>query len=40
MRTDSVNLSSLAINTSKAEIITMAGEIRKNPKFTTRTKGA
>ena len=41
MRTDSVNLSSLAINTSKTEIITMAGEkYVKIRKFTTRTKGA
>lgn len=41
MRTDSVNLSDLAIGTSKAEIISMAGEkyvhIRK---FTTKSKGA
>ena len=41
MRTDSVNLSDLALGTSKAEIIRMAGEkyvhIRK---FTTKTKGA
>jgi len=41
MRTDSVNLSDLALGTSKAEIISMAGEkyvhIRK---FTTKTKGA
>jgi len=41
MRTDSVNLSDLALNTSKAEIISMAGEkyvhIRK---FTTKSKGA
>jgi DNA topoisomerase-1 len=41
MRTDSVNLSDLAINTSKAEIISMAGDkyvhIRK---FTTKSKGA
>ncbi|HQB27790.1 MAG TPA: type I DNA topoisomerase [Paludibacter sp.] len=41
MRTDSVNLSSLALNTSKAEIITMAGEkYVKIRKFTTKTKGA
>ena len=40
MRTDSVNLS-LALNTSKAEIITMAGEkYVKIRKFTTKTKGA
>ncbi|MDR1585145.1 MAG: type I DNA topoisomerase [Prevotellaceae bacterium] len=41
MRTDSVNLSDLALNTSKAEIISMAGEeyfFRR--KFTTKTKGA
>ncbi|MFT3751738.1 MAG: type I DNA topoisomerase [Paludibacter sp.] len=41
MRTDSVNLSDLALGTSKAEIINMAGEkyvhIRK---FSTKTKGA
>ena len=41
MRTDSVNLSNLALGTSKAEIISMAGEkyvhIRK---FSTKTKGA
>ncbi len=41
MRTDSVNLSDLALNTSKAEIISMAGEkyvhIRR---FNTKTKGA
>jgi len=41
MRTDSVNLSDLALGTSKAEIISMAGEkyvhVRK---FTTKTKGA
>jgi len=41
MRTDSVNLSDLALGTSKAEIISMAGEkyvhIRK---FSTKTKGA
>jgi DNA topoisomerase-1 len=41
MRTDSVNLSDLALGNSKAEIISMAGEkyvhIRK---FTTKTKGA
>ena len=41
MRTDSVNLSDLALNTSKAEIISMAGQkyvhIRK---FTTKSKGA
>jgi len=41
MRTDSVNLSDLALGTSKAEIISMAGEkyvhIRK---FNTKTKGA
>ena len=41
MRTDSVNLSDLALNTSKAEIISMAGEkywqIRK---YQTKSKGA
>jgi DNA topoisomerase-1 len=41
MRTDSVNLSDMALGTSKAEIISMAGEkyvqIRK---FTTKSKGA
>jgi len=41
MRTDSVNLSDLALGTSKAEIISMAGDkyvhIRK---FNTKTKGA
>jgi len=41
MRTDSVNLSDLALGTAKAEIISMAGEkyvhIRK---FTTKSKGA
>ncbi len=41
MRTDSVNLSDLALNISKSEIISMAGEkyvhIRK---FSTKTKGA
>ncbi len=41
MRTDSVNLSSLAINTSKSEIIKMAGEkYVKIRKFTTKSKGA
>lgn len=41
MRTDSVNLSSLAINTSKAEIEKFAGaEYSKVRKFTTKTKGA
>lgn len=41
MRTDSVNLSSLAINTSKAEITAMAGEkYVKIRKFTTKSKGA
>lgn len=41
MRTDSVNLSSLAINTSKAEIISMAGEnYVKIRKFSTTSKGA
>lgn len=41
MRTDSVNLSGLAINTAKNEIISMAGEeYVKIRKFTTRSKGA
>jgi DNA topoisomerase-1 len=41
MRTDSVNLSDLALNTSKAEIISMAGErYVKIRKFTTTSKGA
>ena len=41
MRTDSVNLSSLAINTSKAEITSMLGEkYVKTRKFTTKAKGA
>jgi len=41
MRTDSVNLSSLAINTSKAEITSMAGEnYVKVRQYHTKTKGA
>ncbi len=41
MRTDSVNLSSLAINTAKAEILATAGEKYVHPRqFTTKTKGA
>ena len=41
MRTDSVNLSDLALNTSKAEIISMVGEkYVKIRKFTTKAKGA
>lgn len=41
MRTDSVNLSDLALNTSKAEIIDMAGQkYVKTRKFNTKTKGA
>lgn len=41
MRTDSVNLSDLAINTSKAEIIRMAGqEYVQTRRFSTKTKGA
>ena len=41
MRTDSVNLSDLALNTSKAEITSMAGaQYVKIRKFTTNTKGA
>lgn len=41
MRTDSVNLSDLALGTSKAEIISMAGkEYVQIRKFNTKTKGA
>lgn len=41
MRTDSVNLSSLALNTTKAEITEQFGEkYVKIRKFTTKTKGA
>jgi DNA topoisomerase I len=41
MRTDSVNLSSLAINTAKAEIESMAGkEYIKVRQYQTKTKGA
>ncbi|MBN2765544.1 MAG: type I DNA topoisomerase [Paludibacteraceae bacterium] len=41
MRTDSVNLSELAINTAKAEIISMAGErYLHTRRFNTKTKGA
>ncbi len=41
MRTDSVNLSDLALNTSKAEIISMVGErYVKVRRFTTKSKGA
>jgi len=41
MRTDSVNLSDLALGTSKAEIISMAGpEYVHIRKFTTKSKGA
>lgn len=41
MRTDSVNLSDLALNTSKAKIKAMAGEnYVKTRRFTTATKGA
>jgi DNA topoisomerase-1 len=41
MRTDSVNLSDLALNTSKAEISSMAGDrYVKIRKFTTKSKGA
>ncbi|MDL2289910.1 type I DNA topoisomerase [Paludibacteraceae bacterium OttesenSCG-928-F17] len=41
MRTDSVNLSDLALNTSKAEIIRMVGDkYVKIRKFTTKAKGA
>ena len=40
MRTDSVNLSSLAINTSKDEIIKLYGEAYSKPRnFTTKSKG-
>lgn len=41
MRTDSVNLSELALNTSKAEIISMAGQKYVHVRqFNTKTKGA
>ncbi|MHB9056923.1 MAG: type I DNA topoisomerase [Paludibacteraceae bacterium] len=41
MRTDSVNLSSLALGTAKQEILSMAGEkYLHTRKFTTKTKGA
>ena len=41
MRTDSVNLSDLAINTSRAEIISLMGEkYAKTRHFQTKTKGA
>jgi DNA topoisomerase-1 len=41
MRTDSVNLSDLALNTSKAEIISMAGEkYWKFRQYQTKSKGA
>jgi DNA topoisomerase-1 len=41
MRTDSVNLSDLAINTSRAEIENMAGErYVKTRRYSTKTKGA
>jgi DNA topoisomerase-1 len=41
MRTDSVNLSSLAIGTSKEEIISLYGEQYSRPrKYTTHSKGA
>jgi DNA topoisomerase I len=41
MRTDSVNLSDLALGASKAEIISMAGQkYVKTRKFSTKTKGA
>lgn len=41
MRTDSVNLSDLALNTTKAEVTSMAGErYIKTRKFTTTSKGA
>lgn len=41
MRTDSVNLSSLAINTAKAEIVSRFGETySKTRQFSTKSKGA
>ena len=41
MRTDSVNLSGLALSTAKAEVIAMAGEkYHKQRRYTTKTKGA
>lgn len=41
MRTDSVNLSSLCLNTSKAEIVEKFGEEYSHPRqFQTKTKGA
>ena len=41
MRTDSVNLSSLAVNTAKKEIISNYGEKYSNPrKYSTKSKGA
>ncbi|MFV0472231.1 MAG: type I DNA topoisomerase [Paludibacteraceae bacterium] len=41
MRTDSVNLSELAVNTSKQEILSMAGEKYVHPRrFATKSKGA
>jgi len=41
MRTDSVNLSALALGTAKSEIISMAGEKYVHTRnFTTKTKGA
>ncbi len=41
MRTDSVNLSDLAIGTSKAEVIRMAGEeYSKTRQYSTKSKGA
>jgi DNA topoisomerase I len=41
MRTDSVNLSSLAINTAKAEIVSRYGEAySKTRQFSTKSKGA
>jgi DNA topoisomerase-1 len=41
MRTDSVNLSSLAVNTAKAAIIAQLGEEYSKPrKFSTKSKGA
>lgn len=41
MRTDSVNLSDLAVNTAKAHIIETYGNVYSNPRqYTTKTKGA
>ena len=40
MRTDSVNLSNLAINTAKSELSTCMATNTKIRKFSTKTKGA